>query len=86
MFDKNRIPAGTKQELFDGYVATKLQEPDGPSYGYEVVGPRKTWRLMRNMRNPRMLFVIGENRAQNWNIRGYKWFCEQENGTLRPSR
>ncbi len=73
-------------ELFPGYRAEKLDDATSPRIAYRVIGPRKTFRLMRNQPNPTMLFVLCDDKAglRTTKIRGFAWFTDRD-GTLRPA-
>jgi hypothetical protein len=76
-------------ELFPnhpGYKVEKGVETESICFAYMVRGPKKSWGMMRNEKNPHMLFPVPDNfvtdRAE---IRGIEWFTDK-NGTLKPAK
>ncbi|HEX5426547.1 MAG TPA: hypothetical protein VFW94_23570 [Candidatus Acidoferrales bacterium] len=75
----------TITEVFPGYRVEKLEEKEEICFAYKIIGPRKTFMLMRNRVNRHALFVVGEGLRSSNKIRGYEWFTDKD-GTLRPMR
>ena len=68
-----------------GYTVEKLREPEAGEidFSYLITSPKgKTWKLLRNKPNAKMLFPIPENvHKGSFSIKGIKWFTDR-NGTL----
>ncbi len=69
-----------------GYIVEKNTDDTGKggSCGFWLHGPRGArYGLIRNHRNPEMLFAWNDRKFGTVSVKGYGWFTDRD-GTLTP--
>lgn len=72
----------TGKTLFDGKYRVFALDPESKT-PYRIQGPRGEWVLMRNQRDPHMMFPL-DTAPKPTKIRGYTWFMDRGNGNIEP--
>ncbi len=64
-------------KILNNFNTYRVEKGSRWNVPYIIHGPRKTYNLARNQKDPSILFITGPGK-----IRGYSWFKETPEGLL----